>query len=174
LHYAFRNAMDDETRLLLLLQSAARISDQMTRRALDKGQVRHIRISDLEPAEISAERETAIQEIFALLPCKRLNDAAGDAIDRPKDDEACRKAFALLKVPAHRSAFIRAACELVNRKATWNAHDFKFPAAAFEDTGFISERWRPYFLAATVHAIHGPQSEDAPVFAQAREMLTTL
>jgi hypothetical protein len=174
LHYAFRNTMDNETRLLLLLQAAARISDQMTRRALDKGQLRDIRIADLGPAEVSAERETAIQEIFALLPCKRLNDAAGDAVDRPNDDEACRKAFALLTVPSHRSAFIRSACELVNRKATWNAHDFKFPAAAFEDTGFISECWRPHFLAATVHAIHGPRSEDAPIFEQAREMLATL
>jgi hypothetical protein len=40
--------------------------------------------------------------------------------------------------------------------------------------GFISERWRPHVLAATVHAIHGPQSEDALIFAQAREMLARL
>jgi hypothetical protein len=165
--------MDDETRLLLLLQGAARISDQMTRRALDKGCVRDIRVADLQAAEIPGKPEAAIQEIFSLLPPKRLNDAAGDAMDRPKDDEACQKAFALLKIAGQRSGFVRAACEFVNRKATWNAHDFKFPAAAFEDAGFISDRWRPHFLAATVNAIHGPQSEDTAVFSQAREVLAS-
>jgi hypothetical protein len=173
LHHAFRNTMDDETRLLLLLQGAARISDQMTRRALDKGCVRDIRVADLQAAEIPGKPEAAIQEIFSLLPPKRLNDAAGDAMDRPKDDEACQKAFALLKIAGQRSGFVRAACEFVNRKATWNAHDFKFPAAAFEDAGFISDRWRPHFLAATVNAIHGPQSEDTAVFSQAREVLAS-
>ena len=80
-------------------------------------------------------------------------------------------AFALLSEPGNRPAFIRAACELANRKSTWNAHDMKFPAAAFEDAGYLSERWRPHFLAATVHALHGPASADAPVFEHAREVL---
>jgi hypothetical protein len=66
------------------------------------------------------------------------------------------------------------ACFYVNRKATWNAHDFKFPAAAFEDIHFISERWRPHFLAATANVLHGPASDDAPIFAQAREVLAAL
>ena len=83
-------------------------------------------------------------------------------------------AFALLGDAANRSPFIRVACEHLNRKATWNAHDFKYPAAAFENLSFLSERWRPHSLAATVHAIHGPQSEDTPVFSKAKEVLATL
>lgn len=173
LHYAFRIAMDDETRLLLLLQATSRISDQMTRRSLEKDFVRDRRIVDLEPTQIPSRTEDAIEEIFTLLPRKRLNDMAGDAVARPKDDEACRKAFTLLTVGATRAQYIQAACEYVNRKATWNAHDFKFPAAAFEDVNYISERWRPHFLAATVHALHGSASDDAPVFLQAREALST-
>jgi hypothetical protein len=172
LHFSFRTALDDETRLLFLLQATARISDQMTRLALERGDLRDVRIRDLEPAEIPADPRDAIEDVFALLPQK--GEDWEDTVDRDKDEQACRMAFALLADSGHRIPFMRAACEHVNRKATWNAHDMKFPAAAFEDTGFLSEPWRPHFLAATVHALHGPASKDTPVFEQARDVLATL
>jgi hypothetical protein len=158
--------------LLLLLQAVSRVSEQMTGLALKRGHLRDIRIRDLAGEEIPAMPQDAIQAIFSTLPAKaeRWEDDTG----RDQDEKACRMAFTLLAEPANRVPFIRTTCNLANRKATWNAHDMKFPAAAFEDTSFISEQWRPRFLAATVHAVHGTASADAPVFDHAREVLADL
>ncbi|MDA1017864.1 MAG: hypothetical protein O3A00_25830, partial [Planctomycetota bacterium] len=163
LHYAFRTMLDQETRLLFLLQAVSRVSDQMTRLALENGDLRDIRIRDLAGDDIPAKSPDAVEAIFRMLPAKK-ESWEGDATGRDQDEKACRMAFALLSEPGNRPAFIRAACELAGRKSTWNAHDIKFPAAAFEDTGYVSEQWRPHFLAATVHALHGPASADDPVF----------
>jgi hypothetical protein len=56
-------------------------------------------------------------------------------------------------------------------KASLDPHDFKYPAAAFEDAFLASREWRPYLLASTVHALHGSKSDDSTVLAQARETL---
>jgi hypothetical protein len=174
LHFAFDLAPDDETRLLLVLQATSRISEQMTRLSLQRHRLRERRITDLEPADTPASVQEAVDEIFGLLPYKHPDHQERDATDREKDDDACRKAFALLRREEHRPRFMSAASEYIARKSTWNAHDFKFPAAAFEDVNLISERWRAHFLAATVHALHGAASDDAPVLIQAREALSTL
>lgn len=171
LHFAFRTAMDSQTRLLLVLQAVTRVSEQMTKISLQRGRLRDIRITELESGKIPSSLQDTVADIFSLLSGPA-EDKAAHLLNRPREDAACRKAFALLQTPDNRSAFMRSACEYINRKATPNAHDFKFPAAAFEDVGFISERWRPHFLAATVHALHGSASEDAPVFAHAREELS--
>jgi hypothetical protein len=174
LHFAFRTAMDAETRLLLLLQAVSRISDVMTKLSLKHRRLRELHVTELEPADIPTKTADAVDAIFSILPYKHTEHKEKDALDRPRDDEACRKAFAFLRIADNRSAFMHAACDYVSRKATWNAHDFKFPAAAFEDVSFVSERWRPHFLAATVHVLHGPASDDATVFEHARESLSKL
>ena len=177
LHFAFRTVLDTETRLLLLLQATSRLSDQMTRLALKSGSLRDIHIRSLEPVEIRVQPLDTIDEIFALLPPKDPDRRKEDGYltkDRDSDDKACQMAFALLENSDNRVPFIRATCEHLSHKGSWNAHDMKFPAAAMEDVGFISERWRPHVLASTVHAIHGPQSPDTPVFKEAREILATL
>jgi hypothetical protein len=171
LHFSFRTVLDNETRFLFLLQAVSRVSDQMTRLALEQGNLRDLRIRDLAGDSIPATPREALEKILAILP--RKEEAWEDATDRDEDDKACRMAFALLADPANRAPFVRAACELANRKATWNAHDMKFPAAAFEVASCVSQPWRPHVLAATVHALHGPASADAPVFDQAREVLAT-
>ncbi len=170
LHFAFRTVLEHETRFLFLLQAVSRVSDQMTRLALEKGHLRNIRIRDLAGDDIPAATQDAIEAILARLPAKK-DHWEGDAMGRDQDEKACRMAFALVSDPGNRGAFMRAACDLANRKSTWNAHDMKFPAAAFENTRIVGENWRPHILAATVHALHGPASADAPVFAQAREAL---
>ena len=86
---------------------------------------------------------------------------------------ACRSALALLKGLDGRRAYQAVACRYINAKAD-NAHDYKYSAAAFEDAAFISERWRPTFLAATTNVLHGPASADSPLLAEAREALATL
>jgi hypothetical protein len=172
LHFSFRTVLDNATRLLFLLQAVSRVSDQMTRLALKRGDLLDLRIRDLARDDIPAAPQDAIDEIFSQLPAK--GETWEVNTGRDQDHKACRMAFTLLADRGNRMPFIRATCKLANRKATWNAHDMKFPAAAFENTDHISEPWRPHLLAATIHAVHGPASGDAPVFDHAREVLATL
>lgn len=46
-------------------------------------------------------------------------------------------------------------------KASLDPHDIKYPAAAFEDASLASAEWRPYLLAASVHA---PEVRTPPFF----------
>jgi hypothetical protein len=57
------------------------------------------------------------------------------------------------------------------RKASNDAHDYKFMAAIFEEAGWVSPEWQPHLLAASVHFLHGNQSPDHAVVEQAREAL---
>jgi hypothetical protein len=56
-------------------------------------------------------------------------------------------------------------------KATVEAHEYKLPAALFEDYEMVSPAWRPRLLAASAHWLHGPQSPDSRLLQQAREAL---
>ena len=92
--------------------------------------------------------------------------------DRADADEACRKVFALIKGrPEAATLFVRAAQSWLCQKASSDAHDYKYPAAIFEAARWVSPRWRPHLLAASVHFLHGEQSPDHPVIQQAREAL---
>jgi hypothetical protein len=52
-----------------------------------------------------------------------------------------------------------------------DSHEFKLPAALFEDYELVSPAWQARLLAASVHWLHGSQSDDSPVIQQAREAL---
>jgi hypothetical protein len=56
-------------------------------------------------------------------------------------------------------------------KAVVEAHEFKLPAALFEDYELVSPQWRPRLLAASAHWLHGSQSRDSEMFMQARHAL---
>ena len=55
--------------------------------------------------------------------------------------------------------------------ATLETHEYKLPAALFEDVHQISPEWRPHVLAASAKWLHGSQSNDNPAVAEAREAL---
>jgi hypothetical protein len=67
--------------------------------------------------------------------------------------------------------YMTAARAWLCRKASIDSHEFKPPAALFEDYELVTPAWRPRLLAASAHWLHGSQSEDSPVFQQAREAL---
>jgi hypothetical protein len=173
LHFAFRTVLDGPTRLLILLQAACWVSEKMTGLSIQKGRLRDLRITELEPAEVPADTTAAVERVFELFPFKSDNRPDRDRLDRDKDDLACRSALTLLKATDGRRAFAAAANRYLNAKAD-NSHDYKYAAAAFEDAAQVSERWRPTFLAPTVTVLHGPASADAPVFRQACEALDGL
>ena len=66
---------------------------------------------------------------------------------------------------------MQTAWSLLCVKASLDPHDIKFPAAVFEDAYAVSAEWRPYMLASSVHALHGPRSDDTAVLVQVRDAL---
>lgn len=170
LHFAFRTAMDTQTRLLILVQAICWVSDKMTGLSLKKGRLRDLRITRLDPVDVPSDSTEATNRLFEMLPGKRDGRAETERLYRDKDDVACRSALSLLRTDRGQRAFATVAAGYVNAKAN-NSHDYKYTAAAFEDARLISERWRPNFMAATVNVLHGPASADTSVFMQAREAL---
>ena len=67
----------------------------------------------------------------------------------------------------------QAARRLVLLKGT-DAHDYKYPVAAFEDYQVVSSRWRPQMLATAVYHLHSGSEPDSPVIQQARELAAGL
>jgi hypothetical protein len=86
--------------------------------------------------------------------------------------EPARRIFGLLSAKPETSAeFAQAAHSWLCAKATVDAHEYKLPAALFEDYELVSPTWRPRLLAASLHWLHGNQSEDSPLTQQVREAL---
>ena len=173
LHFAFRTVMDGATRLLILLQAVCWVSEKMTGLSLKNGRLRDLRITTLEPVEVPGDTREAVEAVFGLLPFKSDRNPHRDKQDRDKDDLACRSALGLLSGADGRRRFQAVASQYINAKAD-NSHDYKYSAAAFEDAAFISERWRPAFLAATTNVLHGPASASSPLLQEAREALANL
>ena len=92
--------------------------------------------------------------------------------DRTGDDRAMELTFALARKHEH-GPFFQTARRLMCRKAP-GAHDWKFPVAVFENYEHVSPEWRPHLLAASVHILQGPRTEDALAYPQAREELRRL
>jgi len=68
--------------------------------------------------------------------------------------------------------FLREARRLICLKAK-DAHEYKYPAAIFEDYRFVSQQWRPHSLAATVYYLLGSGKPDTLLVQRAREALRT-
>jgi hypothetical protein len=131
----------------------------------------------LPPAELPDSTEDAVAEIFAQLPERHYRwDRERGAVlkygTRADADEACRKAFVLLRDrPAAAPLVVQVARSWLCRKASNDHHEYKFLAAIMEDVDWVSPPWRPHLLAASVHYFHGNQSPDNPVIEQVRAAL---
>jgi len=177
LHYAFRTSTTPRTRLLVLLQAVAWAASKT---AGDLADLRDVKIAQLPGASVPAAPDDAVAEIFALLPSRtyRWDPKAKKAVltygRRAAADEACRKVFALAREqPRAVPLFVQAAHSWLCRKASNDAHEYKFLAAILEDAAWVSPEWQPHLLAASVHYFHGKQSPDNPVVQQARDALQT-
>lgn len=176
LHYAFRTCTSPRTRLLALLQAVAWSA---SRTGADLRDLRDVKITELAAASLPATApEEPVAEIFALLPSRtyRWDAKAKEAIlgygKRTEADEACRKVFALAKhKPEIVPLFVQTAHSWLCRKASDDAHEYKFLAAILEDATWVSPEWRPHLLAASVHYFHGTQTPDNPVIQNVQEAL---
>jgi hypothetical protein len=159
LHYAFRASSQEDTRLLLTLQSVAWMD--LFRKCIIEGKhlVTSTDITALTGPEPPDKPGTAIDEILATRTAK--------------PQEAVRLAFAF----AHRhrpELLLSAARRLLPVKSSGDPHDIKYPVAVFEDLDLVSPGWRPHVLATAVFSFWGSDRPDNALMEQVREAVRKL
>jgi hypothetical protein len=152
LHYAYQNSADDETRKLLLLQTAAFLTLFRGNGGGGKG----VKIDLLEPLPLNMKGARAVDEIFAEL--------SGDRM------AAARKMSAYLKENPQPEKLIDAARRLIFLKGN-NSHDYKFSSAVLEDYYHVSPAWRNRYLAASVFNLRGSGGPDNELVKRTRAAL---
>jgi hypothetical protein len=110
-------------------------------------------------AETPAEPAAAAESIFTTLATAR--------------SAAARSAFAYAHRHANHPALFAAARRLVFTRAT-DTHDYKYPAAAFEDVSSVSSAWRPHMVAAAVLHIPAPANPESQLIQRAKEAVAGL
>jgi hypothetical protein len=163
LHFGFGMARSTETRLFLLLQAVG----WMAHFALTGGLAANpspapgTSILDLAPpdAGIPDDPAAAAESILTTMPTARIAAACS--------------AIAYARRHANDPALLSAARRLVFTRAT-DTHDYKYPAAAFEDIPIVSTAWRPHMLAASMLHIPAPAAPASPIIQRAREALAGL
>jgi hypothetical protein len=172
LRFGFDCSGDDKARLLMLLQSVAALHDAFIRTAEKEDQLRAMNLLDLTAHE--ADDTIEVAEVFSMLPVKANPSNSyirHSADERSESDEACKRAFTLLQDTSTFGSFMRTARSLMCIKASLDPHDVKYPVAAFEDVSSASPEWRPFLLASSVHALHGPRSADSASLMHVRNAL---
>jgi hypothetical protein len=173
LHYAFNTSSVPRIRLLILLQAIAWIGDFVRSHLGDE------MLSDTKPVDLGgslpvASATEAVQELFEQLPPRTYDLSSrtkgGYAlVQRDARADLGRQVFALVNQdPAAAGLYMQAARNWLCAKAVVEAHEFKLPAAMFEDYSLVSPEWRPRLLAASAHWLHGKQSPDSQLLREAR------
>jgi hypothetical protein len=163
MHYAFRAAGQDSTRLLALLQACSWIPlyregvRSRLRRETDNDLPDKPLIDELQPVEHARYR---LEAVFDLMTKQRLA-AAQLVLSLDRSD-----------APSSRH-FMDAARHLIFTKGT-DSHDYKFAAAAFEEFRHASEAWQPHLLAASVYHLKGASDADSPLLERTRQALAVL
>jgi hypothetical protein len=152
LHFAYQTSSSDETRKLLLLQTAA----FLTLFRGDGGGRNGVRINQFEPLALKATGPLAIEEIFAEVSNDRMT--------------AARKMSAYLKENPKPEKLMDAARRLIFLKGN-NSHDYKFSSAALEDYYNVSPAWRDRYLAASVFNLRGSGGPDNELVRRTRVAL---
>jgi hypothetical protein len=152
LHYAWQHTFNDETRRFLLLQNVAFLP--MFRNAA--GAKEGIKIDELAPAELVADKAPGVEEIFA-------------EVSRDKA-LAARQALAHLRATGDGTGFIQAAQRFIYLKGT-DSHDYKFSSAVLEDYFHISPGVRDAYLASSVYWLKGAGAAESKLVARTRAAL---
>ena len=154
LHYVFRHARADATRLLALLQSAA-FMPAFRRR------VRHarpdLRLDELEPLAVSGDGAEALRDAFSELPHDRTSGA--------------RKALHYLQHGGSADTLVASARRHLARNGR-HSHDYKFTEAALENHREMAPTaWRDRILSASMAYFIGSATAPSPVSKRARQLL---
>jgi hypothetical protein len=156
LHYAFRAAGQDSTRLLTLLQACSWIALFREGVRSRNGLPAEPRIDQL--AE-TPEKSFDVDDVFHEMGKDRLS--------------AARRALGFAKNGKPPALFMDAARHLVFTKGT-DSHDYKFAAAAFEEIHHASPMWQPHLLAGSVFYLKAAGDSDSPLLERTRAALAAL
>ena len=151
LHYAFQTSANDNTRRMLLLQTAAYLT-------LFRGDPKRMdgqRLDRLETAGLDRSH-VSVESIFDEINHDRMA-AAKRALVFANENQDARE-------------FINTARRLVFLKGS-NPHDYKFSSAVLEDFRNVSLEWRPRYLAASVFNLRGSADKDNELVKRTREAL---
>jgi hypothetical protein len=160
LHFAFQTSANDETRRLLMLQSAAFLT-MFRQNMRGRGRLREdLRLDTLEHEPVRAQGPRAVEEIFADVSRDRLL--------------AARKTLAWLDAnPQNVHALLAAGRRLVFTKGN-DSHDYKFSSAILEDFFHATPRWRNRFLATGMFHLRGSGGPDTDLLRRTRDALASL
>ena len=156
MHYAFRTAKNPETRLLLLLQGLGWMGQ--FRNLMDTRRDKSVRITELEPRRIPRSPDKAAESIL-------------DAISADRFD-AAQQAYAYQTKFGNPDALFEATRRLVFTKSVEH-HQYKWPAAVFEDFAQVNPEWRPHMLATAMYYLRGSGHPDSTVIQRAIRELKT-
>jgi hypothetical protein len=156
LHYAYQTSASDETRRLLMLQTAAFLA--MFRQAmLGRGKLSDADLAHLEKVEPRGGVALAIEEIF--------QDVSKDRM------LAARKTLAFVEEhPQQMPELMTAARRLIFSKGR-DSHDYKFSSAALEDYYHLTPAWRAQYAAASMFNLHGTGDRDNGLIERTRAAL---
>lgn len=158
LHYGFRVAREDETRLLLLLQGVGWMS-QFANFMSDSSDFGDAEITALQSSEQPSDQSRSARLI--------LSELADDPV------AAAKQAFGHAERHPEPHVLEQSSKSLIFRKGT-DAHDYKYAAAIFEDYRLVSPRWRPHMLATAVYNLRGSSEPDSKLMLRAREAIGQL
>jgi hypothetical protein len=152
MHRAYQTSGDDQSRRLLLLQTAAFVT--MFRQAMaGRGRLPEKPIDRLESIPVSGDGSKAVEEIFAEIGRDR--------------HVAVRKTLAYLQAKGSAEDFMGTARRLILLKGS-DPHDYKFSVAALEDYYHISPAWRDRYLAAAALQLRGSAEGDNAIVHRIR------
>jgi hypothetical protein len=157
MHYAFRSAAQDSTRLLALLQACSWITlfreGVRSRNGLPASPL-------IDQLVTGDQNETpSVESIFHDMGKDRLHVA--------------KQVLGFAKGAQSPTLFMDAARHLIFTKGT-DSHDYKFAAAAFEEIRHANSHWQPHLLAASVYHLKGSGESDSPLLERTRQALAVL
>jgi len=156
LHFAYQTSACDETRRLLMLQTAAFLP--MFRQAMmGRGKLADVRIDRVEKAELTGDPRQALEEIFATVSKDRML--------------AARKTLALMDGNSERFPPLVTAAERLIFSKGHDSHDYKFSSAALEDYYHVSAPWRARYAASSMFNLKGTGDRDNNLIERTRAAL---
>ncbi|HZV06306.1 MAG TPA: hypothetical protein VE999_14600 [Gemmataceae bacterium] len=156
LHFGYQTTASDETRRLLMLQTAAFLS--MFRQAMgSQGKLAGVKIDRLEKAELTGDPRQCVEEIFATVSKDRML--------------AARKTLSLMDGDSRRFPSVVTAAERLIFSKGNDSHDYKFSSAALEDYYYVTPPWRARYAAASMFNLKGAGDRDNNLIERTRAAL---
>jgi hypothetical protein len=158
LHYAYGVSGNDETRRLLMLQSASFLP--MFRQFMSgRGKLADLHIDTIEKEPVKGDGPQAIEEVFADVSKDRLL--------------AARKTLALLDGDQARFPSLVTAAERLIFSKGRDSHDYKFSSAALEDYFSVTAPWRARYAASSMFNLRGAGDSDNGLIRRTRAALSS-